>query len=111
MEQIKKELFTRKDRMDGLCTHREFFAQFVTDEVREMVKSSIGEVRIKVSTDEHFNDIPMKMWDNLHDYMGRLVKPLWIKIVYPDAKAMSWSQSDNVCIAKEAARQIKERSE
>lgn len=84
----ENKVFTHKDYLDGLCTHREYYGQFVTSYIRGVVLSNIGKDKIKKSADEHFNDIPLKLWDRLP--LGR-----------------SGSLSQKVCIAKEAARQIK----
>lgn len=92
---------TRKERMKGECTHNEYYDQFVTKGVINLVKS-IGEDRIKKSTDEHFNDIPLKEWDGLHRYIlgmaGRSIA---------EASNGGVSLSDTVCVAKAAARRIR----
>ena len=98
---------TRKQYMSGECSHREFYAQFVSDQTIQSVINTFGEKRIKESTDEHFNDIPLKSWDNMYIPM-----PL-DKIEAATGRTTKWpsrgySLSDKVCIAKEAAKQIKE---
>lgn len=80
--------------------HRKYYAQYVTDYVRGLVASRIGLEAIKNSKNEHFNDIPLPKWDALVPHLGA-------------SKALisngDWlSLSTGVCIAKEAARQIKE---
>jgi hypothetical protein len=96
--------FSRDDYMatPPRCTHRQFYGQFVTPYVREFVRAHIGEARIKASTDEHFNDIPLHLWDRL-DYNMRAMCEQKLR----DAGDF-WSLSATVCIAKEAARQIKD---
>ena len=90
-------MFTRKQRLANECTHREYFAQFVTDGTRTAVLNSIGLSALKGSTDLHLNDIPLQRWDNTSFYIqsGSM------------EKAGDWlSPAGKVCILKEAARQI-----
>lgn len=93
--------FSRKDYLDGKCTHREYYSQFVNQIVRDKVAQKFSK-SLKESNDPHFNDIPLQRWD----YVFALVPP-FIKDAmkeagdYPTAAGL-------VCIAKEAARQIKE---
>tara|TARA_R110000772_G_scaffold266658_1_gene389377 strand:+ start:1288 stop:1557 length:270 start_codon:yes stop_codon:yes gene_type:complete len=83
-------MYTRKQRLDNECSHREYFAQFVSASLPESIADSIGKDRLLKSNDEHLNDIPLKCWDRLHGYF---------------AGRANWSLSDSVCSAKEAARQ------
>ena len=109
IENMKIE-HTRADYRAGNCTHDEFYAQFVTPAILELVKSQIGEAKIKKSEDPNFNDIPLARWDILKDGIFlRLDKKKFKRLCSPDAPAgvMSWSFSDSICIAKEAARQVK----
>lgn len=95
-------MFTRKQYLDGLCDHATYYAQFVTPGVLRIVSRFIGADRIKRSTDPHFNDIKLGEWDNLHDTVrGHVAGQL------REAGHAGISLSDTVCVAKEAARQIK----
>lgn len=92
---------TRKDYMDRKVSHREYYGQFVTPTIFDMVCRYIGIKRIMASKDpENFNDIPLYLWDNLAGgYLQR------------DALKEAGdgpSLSSGVCILKEAARQLKE---
>ena len=94
-------MYTRKDRLDDVCTHQEYYAQFVTDSVKAMVSARIGKKRIveALETDEHLNNIPLVRWDAMTPQLftaSRLMKTLgdWL------------SPAGGVCILKEAARQI-----
>ena len=60
-----KQQFTREDYIEGRCTHRQFYTQFVTPEIRERVLARFGIERLKASTDAHLNDIPLSQWDAL----------------------------------------------
>lgn len=92
--------YTRQDYMNNKCSHREYYAQFVTDDTKNYVLLRIGRDRIVNSKDEHFNDIPLKLWDLAvpHAPGSRGFK-----------EAGDWySLGTGVCMLKEAARQIKE---
>ena len=82
-------MFTRKQYINKEVTHSEYYGQYVTDSIKESIKLSIGLDRILKSKCEHFNDIPLVLWDRFHcPQPGRAL-------------------SDTVCIYKEAARQLR----
>lgn len=58
--------FTRAQYMANECTHQQYYEQFVTPGVRARVNACIGLDRIRASTDPHFNDIPLFLWDRAH---------------------------------------------
>ena len=89
--------------MDNKCSHREYYAQFVTATTKLFVLRRIGEKALNNSTDEHLNDIPLSTWDGI----GQLIKstPSDLKIKMDEA-GEGCSPATLVCIAKEAARQI-----
>jgi hypothetical protein len=91
--------FTRKQYMERECTHREYYAQFVTDTTRGMVARLIGVERLRESTDEHLNDIPLQHWDRL---------PITLPRGSMQAAGDWLSLAGKVCILKEAARQLLE---
>lgn len=91
---------TRKDYLDGKCTHAEYYAQFVTPGITARVSSRIGIERLKQSTDQHLNDIPLGTWDNLFDGAPmEVTKRLRECGDYPTKAGL-------VCIAKTAAFQL-----
>lgn len=94
---------TRKEYLDKKCTHAEFYGQFVNESVKRYVLSGIGKDAILNSNDENFNDIPLSMWDAIGP---RLLLPISFKSI-GDITTLSGL----VCIAKEAARQIKEEAQ
>jgi hypothetical protein len=100
--------YNRAAYMANECTHAEYYAQFVTEGLMNAVGSAIGVARIKASTDEHLNDIPLQQWDNLQG----LVKA-YCGSALADSNAStsggvrSLSLSDCVCVAKAAAHAIK----
>lgn len=50
---------------DSIAAFHLYYSQFVTPYVKELVRARIGEDRIRASKDVHFNDIPLKLWDEL----------------------------------------------
>lgn len=106
-------MFTRAQYLDRQCTHREYWAQFVTEGMRRMVLQRFTIERLKRSTDPHLNDIPLMEWDAMKGvtfHMLDLTK--WREIHYPeykDTRSIGWSMSDNTCLLKEAAKQLIEK--
>lgn len=90
--------FTRKDYLNKLCTHREYYAQFVTPGTLSLVLAGIGLKRLLAAKDEHLNDIPMSLWD-------RLVPRCPGSGKFRDAGDF-YTKSGGVCLLKEAARQL-----
>jgi hypothetical protein len=93
----------RKDYMNGKISHREYQAQFVNDNVKRMVIDAIGIERLKKSKDEHFNDIPLHIWDNIG-------LPYGISEKLKEAGDY-YTLAGQVCILKEAGRQLLEKGE
>ena len=92
--------YTRKEYLNHECTHSEYYNQYVTDSLKNKVKDIITLTRLTMSTDEHLNDIPLKLWDNIPMPYG-----------IQDAMKLNGdylTQAGIVCIAKAAARQILE---
>lgn len=62
---------TRKEYLDlsrlgnGIEAFHQYYNQFVTPYVTEVVRTYIGEDIIRASKDMYFNDIPLKLWDEL----------------------------------------------
>ena len=93
---------TRQNYLNGECSHREYYAQFVSEGVKNRVSQAIGDARIKASRDPHFNDIPLGEWDMVIGvFPANIANAMREAGDYP-------TLSGAVCIAKEAARQIKE---
>jgi hypothetical protein len=100
------KLITRKQYMAGEHTHAEYYAQFGRDLVA-MVSLNIGQARILASEDPHFNDIPLRNWDNLAGSVRMLVGD---KIAAANETG-GISLSDCVCAAKSAAHIIREQAQ
>lgn len=104
------KLYTRAEYLndcgaveDQRSNHRKFYAQFVNEATVSAVAKAIGPSRLMASTDPHFNDIPLKDWDDVAPWLPREIN---FKDVgdYP-------TQAGLVCLAKEAARQYVEGRE
>jgi hypothetical protein len=89
---------TRKQYLDGDCTHQQYYAQFVNAHITRMVSDNFSPEILKAAyaKDEHFNSIPLHEWDMLASWITPNMKP------YGDYLTLA----GQVCIAKEAARQI-----
>lgn len=96
-------MYTRQHRLDGKCTHDEFFGQFVTEAVKRAVHTHIGKKRLLASTDSHLNDIPLREWDKLAERFKGHVEAVNKKI---EGGESFWSLSYGVCTLKAAARQL-----
>lgn len=104
--------YSRKDYIQGICSHGSYYTQFCTQSVISAVKTCIGQERILASTCEHFNDIPLHLWDGLHKHLGLLSGTALgqsNKATY-GREELTYSLSDTVCVAKQAAKIIKERA-
>lgn len=86
---------------NSAALHREYYAQFVSEVTLRQVEMTIGVDDIKSSTDKYMNDIPLRRWDRLAATLHLARKPQELGEVN--------SHAVRVCVAKEAARQIKER--
>lgn len=82
--------------------HNEYYAQFATKNVVDYVRQAIGTDAIMASNDPHFNDIPLRKWDNLHAAISALTTKL--RHEAGDVSCLAFS----VCVAKRAAEKIKE---
>lgn len=100
---------TRKEYLDlsrlgnGTEVFHQYYSQFVTPYVTEVVRTCIGEDRIRASKDMYFNDIPLKLWDELipcvrHDISVRNeeINGMW-----------AVSECECVCTMKTAAHIIR----
>jgi hypothetical protein len=93
-------IYTRPEYLAGLCSHRDYYAQFVTEGTRRAVARTLTLTRLKRSTDPDFNDIPLTHWDAV----PKEVNSEAIKKARDYLTQVGW-----VCIAKEAATQLLEK--
>lgn len=92
-------MINRSEYMARRVPHDGYYGQFVTLPVLQLVREHIGIASILCSQDEHFNDIALAHWDAIEPALRQLVS------LPPDE---TWSLSTSCCIAKSAARRIKE---
>ncbi len=102
-------MYTRKQRLSDDCTHREYYAQFVTNITKQRVLRTIGnkerlKEHFKLESEEFFHPdkIQIKTWDKF-------------SVISTEADKMReagdyLTLSGIVCIAKEAAKQIVEEA-
>jgi hypothetical protein len=107
--------FSARDRMAGLCTHHEYYSQFVTSRVKQLVNTRFGK-RLKQSTDKYFNDIPLKEWDQLTDAIDNSISLLARSAgtTYKPNRGKPGayiSASEKVCLLKAAAQIIRDEKE
>lgn len=109
-------MITRKEYLkDSSSLHREYYSQFINPFLVNDVKNNITVDRIKNSTDEHFNDIPLHLWDLLSGcrFSGSSLvsKPRVSMELHDRAVELGEggiSPATMVCIYKEIARQLAE---
>lgn len=105
---MKTYQYDRADYMSGKCTHHEFYSQFVTPSIRDAVRANLGK-RIKASTDEHLNDVPLHFWDGLAVILkSGLSIPGHCAGIGGDPTKRFFSLCTAVCILKAAGKDIKE---
>lgn len=91
---------TRNNLLNGECTHREYYAQFVNEEVKELIINSIGLDNL----DRILDPGNLSVWDSLSMSLRSIP---FIFSVYKEVND-KLTLAGGVCIAKEAARQILE---
>ena len=84
--------------LDGNATHQEYYAQFVTPDMLNLVERTFGKKALQDAFDKgaHLNAIPFAKWDALAPYVSADMKPMG------DYRTLAGC----VCILKAAARQI-----
>ena len=102
-------MITRKEYMkDSSKLHHSYFLQFATDQTYAIVKRSIGIKAIAESTCPNMNDIPLRLWDEIHPQIkGSVKRALKVYMHSYGCKSFNWSLSDSVCVAKAVARELK----
>lgn len=112
----RKEMFERHTKVSHSreatqTLHNEYYRQFVTPEIFNVVCWRIGVDAIERSTDPHFNDIPLRLWDSFKPDVIRLCANLLVEAEEasrPRPGIIYISLSTVVCVAKQAARMYRE---
>lgn len=60
-----KQTFTRSEYLDGKCSHREYYGQFINPTILSRVAGWFRGYDFKeaLKEDEHLNNIPLAKWD------------------------------------------------
>lgn len=101
-------MLTRKEHMareyvddaTAMARHREYYSQFVTPKVKQLVLRRIGRKELLRSTDPHLNDIELDRWDRLVCQIDGAA----VTLLHEAGDSLSLGAG--VCMLKEAARQI-----
>ena len=95
---------TRHQYLKGECTHKEYYSQFVSEYMKQIVLSDIGKNKLikAFNDDKNLNNISLNVWDSLAFYTCKNNYDLNIKL---REAGDSYSKAGGVCIMKEAARQ------
>lgn len=100
-------MFTLQQYHRSECTHDEYYSQFVNQNVLRLVASKIGVSRIEKSLHLRFNDIPLQEWYDLRPQLSASIdKRLFMFAEH--RTVFIFSLSDTACIAKAAAKLLKE---
>lgn len=94
---------TRKQYLSGVCTHEEYYGQFVDETIMAGVRRLLDydQLFAAFQTDEHFNNIPLSLWD------GSILLTRTPEVISKMHAAGDYlTMATSVCILKEAARQI-----
>lgn len=88
--------------MDGEVSHFDYYAQFVTAEIKRVVADTIGKDRIAsaIKRDEHLNNIGLSRWDTIGRYLCATLR------AQLKAAGDNDSLAGRVCILKVAAKML-----
>lgn len=93
---------TRKQYLNNECTHSEYYSQFVTPRIREILLSRIKLEEILACSESHFNRIPLSVWDSL----PALQETSDLMRLAGDYLTLA----GKVCLYKQAAKQIRDEA-
>lgn len=96
--------YYRDIRTGNEIEFREYMARIVNkigiDKIEPYIPFEISDVKEMLKYDAHLNNLPLRKWDYAASYMDNLLARNGIT---------AFSQSEKVCILKEAARILAER--
>ena len=100
---MKITKYTRTDYLNGICTHREYYAQFVTNYHKQILLARVSKEQLQKHVEaqdeiNHKDRIPLEKWDAMAPCVTVSLKE------YDDYLTLA----GQVCILKEAAKQISE---
>lgn len=101
-------------------SHREIYGRIIDklgglDAIIPMIPYGLSTLQKALPEDEHFNNLPMNLWDRAAGFeknLGRCCVLIGSRLTYHMSKfgITAMSNAENVCILKEAARRWVERS-
>jgi hypothetical protein len=99
-------MYTREDYMRRRCSHEEYYGQYVNNSIRMSARNLVCQykvTRLQYEKDPHLNFIPLGRWECVILGSNR---PLVAKSLQDRGDFLS--PAVEICIAKEAARQVLE---
>ena len=99
--------WTRQEYLAGICTHADYYGQFVTPDTLQSMAWVIPLERIKASTCPHLNDIPLEQWDRLTGFPQGTALLRYDNRLLEQCQGSRATFSDLVCVAKVAANQYR----
>ena len=99
-------MITRQQYLQNTNLHNEYYGQFVTNDIRQMVLQRFGIKQLAEvhQEDEDLNNIPLVNWDGLGIYL--LHDSPFLNHNLIKETQQGYSNAGAVCILKEAARQL-----
>ena len=99
---------------DSEKLHHTYYLQFSTPSAKTIVLNVIGKEKLLNSKDEHLNDIPLHIWDNIAGFQfkgSEMVRKPTVILSFIYGKKLKeakegFSSSTAVCILKAVAREI-----
>lgn len=104
-------MISRKERLSNACTHRQYWGQYVTDDIKRELWDLVGD-NIKNNDEGHTSSFGMNLWR--WDTLASLIiscNPKNLNKLKSQLKANGdyLSYAGLVSLLKEAARQLKEQ--
>ena len=89
---------TRKDYMNGKCTHREYYEEIAKEAHISYDKSpDLAKIKIALLTDPHLNNTPLRIWDARGAHTQGVIHKAM------EQRGDGWSLAGSVCVHKAAA--------
>jgi hypothetical protein len=97
------QAYTRQQYFTNECTHEQYYGQFITPYIMQVVKEQIGLQNIKnaLTAGDNLNSIPLTRWDAL----ATSIKSNTISEAFRKAGDYP-TLAGYVCLLKAAARQL-----
>lgn len=97
---------TRQQYLNNTKLHNEYYAQFVTEEIKQLVLRRFGIEKLCAAYEEDtdLNSIPLVNWDGLGIHLMHGSRYLDRQLIKETGQG--YSNAGAVCILKEAARQL-----